>query len=124
MEAQIEKRIKTVLAAVFIILVQDIKRLLSSLKHEHKKVQQSRTRIQHLAHHDALTNLPNRRCGEKRFAQLLANCANTNKNLAILFIDLDNFKPVNDALGHESGDLLLQQLTHRITSNLSKEQYP
>ena len=105
------------------ILVQDIKRLLSSLKHEHKKVQQSRTRIQHLAHHDALTNLPNRRCGEKRFAQLLANCANTNKNLAILFIDLDNFKPVNDALGHESGDLLLQQLTHRITSNLSKEQY-
>lgn len=104
------------------VLVQDIKALMASLQVENNKVQQSRSQIQHLAYHDPLTNLPNRRLGEKLFNEQLAQTIQNNHHLAILFIDLDNFKPVNDALGHAAGDLLLQQLTYRLSSGLPQEQ--
>lgn len=105
------------------ILVRDIKRLMLSLQHENIKVQQNKSKIQHLAHHDRLTNLPNRFYGETLFSQSLANCDNKQKKLALLFIDLDNFKPVNDALGHAAGDDLLIQLTQRLNDLLQSDQY-
>jgi diguanylate cyclase (GGDEF)-like protein len=105
------------------ILVRDIKRLMLSLHHENAKVQQSREEIQHLAHHDTLTDLPNRLYGEKLFLKSLRDCDVRQQNLALLFIDLDNFKPVNDALGHAAGDLLLVQLTQRINDILEPGQY-
>jgi diguanylate cyclase (GGDEF)-like protein len=95
------------------LLIHDIKRLMLSLQRENAKVQQSRIEIQHLAHHDTLTNLPNRLYGEKLFSRSLIDCDQKQQNLALLFIDLDNFKPVNDALGHAAGDQLLEQLTQR-----------
>jgi diguanylate cyclase (GGDEF)-like protein len=105
------------------ILVHDIKRLMLSLQRENAKVEQSRAEIQHLAHHDPLTNLPNRIYGEVLFAQSLITAKQNNQNLALLFIDLDNFKPVNDALGHATGDLLLEQLTQRLSDILQPNQY-
>jgi len=105
------------------ILVHDIKRLMLSLQRENIKVQQSREEIQHLAHHDPLTNLPNRFYGEELFKQSLVTCEQEQHNLALLFIDLDNFKPVNDALGHAAGDLLLEQLTQRLSQILQPKQY-
>ncbi|MDO6567606.1 EAL domain-containing protein [Alteromonas sp. 1_MG-2023] len=105
------------------ILVRDIKRLMLSLHHENQKVEQSRTRIQHLAHHDNLTNLPNRLYGEALFNQSLASCETTGKSLALLFIDLDNFKPINDALGHAAGDQLLKLLTQQLSEILMPQQY-
>ena len=105
------------------ILVHDIKRLMLSLQRENAKVQNSRAEIQHLAHHDSLTNLPNRFYGEKLFLQSLAACEQKQQNLALLFIDLDNFKPVNDALGHAAGDQLLQQLTQGLNKTLQSNQY-
>lgn len=105
------------------ILVRDIKTLMQSLHTENIKVQHSRAQIQHLAHHDVLTDLPNRLYGEKLFNQLHDECSQQNRELAILFIDLDNFKPVNDALGHEAGDRLLELLGKRLKQQLGQQQH-
>ena len=105
------------------ILVQDIKSLMHSLQTENIKVQHSRAQIQHLAHHDVLTDLPNRLYGEKLFNQLHDQCAQQERKLAVLFIDLDNFKPVNDALGHEAGDRLLELLSKRLSQALTPDQH-
>ncbi len=105
------------------ILVHNIKRLMLSLQRENTKVQNSRAEIQHLAHHDTLTNLPNRFYGEELFSLSLATCLKKEQNLAVLFFDLDNFKPVNDALGHAAGDKLLEQLAKRLSKNLDPEHY-
>ena len=105
------------------VLIFDIKRLMVSLQRENSKVQHSRKKIQHLAHHDSLTNLPNRFYGEELFTLSLITCDQKQQELALLFIDLDNFKPVNDALGHAAGDKLLVQLSQRLKDQLQPNQY-
>jgi diguanylate cyclase (GGDEF)-like protein/PAS domain S-box-containing protein len=77
---------------------------------------QNQARIWHLAHHDALTDLPNRVLFQDRLQQAVSHARRAGLLLAILFIDLDNFKDVNDALGHEYGDLLLKAVTLRLRS--------
>jgi diguanylate cyclase (GGDEF)-like protein/PAS domain S-box-containing protein len=71
--------------------------------------------IQHLAFYDPLTRLPNRRLLLDRLQQALTSCARSGKQGALLFIDLDNFKIINDTLGHDKGDLLLLEVAHRLT---------
>ena len=66
------------------------------------------------AHFDALTGLPNRRMMQERLAQELKKCRRDGLQLALLFIDLDHFKEVNDTLGHDRGDLLLTEAAQRI----------
>jgi len=71
-------------------------------------------KISHMAYHDPLTDLPNRQLFEDRLHQAIAR-ANRNKNqMALLFIDLDGFKKVNDTFGHKAGDLLLQEVAQRL----------
>lgn len=72
-------------------------------------------RIETLAFYDPLTNLPNRRLLIDRLEQTLASCKRNEHEGALLFIDLDNFKTVNDTLGHDIGDILLQQVAARLT---------
>ena len=72
--------------------------------------------IKHLAFYDPLTELPNRRLLLDRLQQALASSARSGHNGALLFIDLDNFKTLNDALGHDKGDLLLQQVAQRLAA--------
>ena len=72
--------------------------------------------IRNLAFYDPLTQLPNRRLLFDRLAQALASSARGGKQGALLFIDLDNFKTLNDTLGHDVGDLLLQQVAQRLES--------
>ncbi len=71
-------------------------------------------RIQYLAHHDMLTGLPNRAYLIERLATILALARRHGTLVAIMFIDLDNFKTVNDWLGHHSGDALLKEVATRI----------
>lgn len=83
-----------------------------------EKLQESERRMAHLAHHDALTGLPNRRSLMDRLAQLLALAQRQDQRLAVMFLDLDGFKPVNDNLGHEAGDRLLQAIATRLRSGV------
>lgn len=72
--------------------------------------------IQHLAFYDTLTRLPNRRFLLDKLKLALASSARSGKHGAILFMDLDNFKTLNDTRGHDIGDLLLKAVAHRLES--------
>lgn len=72
--------------------------------------------IKELAFHDALTHLPNRRMFDERFTFLLAHAKRSHQWGALLVIDLDNFKPLNDAFGHKAGDLLLTDVAARLNA--------
>jgi diguanylate cyclase (GGDEF)-like protein/PAS domain S-box-containing protein len=72
--------------------------------------------IRHLAFYDPLTRLPNRRLLLNRLQQALASSTRNGRKGALLFIDLDHFKNLNDTLGHDIGDLLLQQVAQRLES--------
>jgi diguanylate cyclase (GGDEF)-like protein/PAS domain S-box-containing protein len=78
----------------------------------------AQSRIHYLAHHDALTGLPNRHDFLERVEQSIARAAAEGRTLALLFVDIDHFKRVNDSLGHLAGDALLQVLARRITDTL------
>jgi diguanylate cyclase (GGDEF)-like protein/PAS domain S-box-containing protein len=79
---------------------------------------QAEERIQFIAHHDALTRLPNRAMLEARLQEVASRSRRTQGCVAVLFIDLDNFKLVNDSLGHKAGDELLRVIAGRIVSCL------
>ncbi|MEK7810808.1 MAG: diguanylate cyclase, partial [Pseudomonadota bacterium] len=76
----------------------------------------SEEEIKNLAFFDPLTQLPNRRLLQDRLQQALTSCGRSGKEGAILFIDLDNFKNLNDSLGHDVGDMLLDQVAKRLTT--------
>jgi diguanylate cyclase (GGDEF)-like protein/PAS domain S-box-containing protein len=71
-------------------------------------------RISHQAHHDSLTDLPNRLLLLDRLSQAIAMAHRNRRQLAVLFLDLDRFKPVNDSLGHEIGDRVLRFVAQRL----------
>lgn len=74
---------------------------------------ENEARIHHLAHHDVLTGLPNRLLLEDRVSQGILKSKRSNKPMALIFVDLDRFKNINDTLGHEVGDNLLVQAAQR-----------
>ncbi len=74
--------------------------------------------IRNLAYHDALTRLPNRRLLFDRLQHAIAASSRSGRYCALLFIDLDNFKTLNDTLGHDAGDLLLQEVSRRLATCL------
>ncbi|MEO8384934.1 MAG: EAL domain-containing protein [Betaproteobacteria bacterium] len=82
---------------------------------DRKTIQQ---RMQHLAYHDALTDLPNRSLMQDRISQAIGRAERSNKRFAVMFIDIDNFKNINDTLGHDTGDELLRQVARRLTDSV------
>lgn len=77
-------------------------------------------KIKHLASHDPLTNLPNRRFFNEHLGQAIAQAGRYGHQVAIMFIDLDKFKPVNDTLGHDAGDELLVKTAGRLLERVRK----
>ena len=77
-------------------------------------IKKSEKKIQHLALHDALTGLANRTLFQDRLLQTINRAKRSKSMFAILFIDLDNFKHINDTMGHQAGDKLLQELSKRL----------
>lgn len=75
---------------------------------------QAEEQVRSLAYYDALTGLPNRTLLMDRFSQALASARRHNHKVALLFLDLDRFKTINDSLGHSVGDLLLQEVASRL----------
>jgi diguanylate cyclase (GGDEF)-like protein len=80
-----------------------------------KEVGLQRDQLRELAFHDALTGLPNRLMLNDRINQAMASSKRSGFYGALMFIDLDNFKPLNDTYGHEAGDLLLKDVAKRLT---------
>jgi len=76
--------------------------------------------IKYMAYHDALTGLPNRMLFNDRLAMAMANAQRNGKSIAVMMLDLDKFKQVNDVLGHKIGDLLLKAVAERLKKTLRK----
>lgn len=107
---------------------------ISAVKDEHGEVthyvgvfsdisalKESESKLDHLAHHDPLTGLPNRLLLNARTEHSLSRARRNNSLLAILFLDLDHFKNINDTLGHPVGDLLLQETAQRLVACVREE---
>jgi diguanylate cyclase (GGDEF)-like protein len=82
---------------------------------------QANSQLHHLALHDTLTRLPNRSLLEDRITHAITSSARSGKRFALMFLDLDRFKTINDSLGHHYGDKLLQGVAERLTSGLRAE---
>ena len=88
------------------------------LQNELAELGQKELQARQLAYHDVLTGLPNRNLLQDRFHQAMFQAERNRKPLALLMLDLDDFKRVNDQLGHISGDKLLQAVAHRLTKGI------
>jgi diguanylate cyclase (GGDEF)-like protein/PAS domain S-box-containing protein len=97
-----------------IVTVMGVGRDISELNMERQKVNE-------MAFYDSLTGLPNRRLLINRLQRSLATSARSGLNNALIFIDLDNFKTLNDTLGHDVGDLLLREAAQRLTACMRQE---
>lgn len=101
-------------------LALDDQILFSAFLHDISERKQMEAAREHEARHDTLTGLPNRRAFFEILPSAIARCQRNQCALALLFIDLDGFKAVNDTQGHHAGDLLLQEIGLRLTNLLRK----
>lgn len=96
----------------------DTRELTARLRARTSALEEANRRLDHQASHDTLTSLPNRRLLRDRLDQVIRQASRNGHQLAVLFVDLDHFKPINDTFGHAFGDVLLQQVAQRIGSEL------
>ncbi|WP_328593093.1 putative bifunctional diguanylate cyclase/phosphodiesterase [Neoaquamicrobium microcysteis] len=103
-----------VLISLFLAGMTALAGLILVLRRRSLALTRTQAEIQHLASHDVLTGLPNRRQFEHRMAQALETVSAGGSTLALLYLDLDRFKEVNDTLGHAAGDTLLREFSERL----------
>lgn len=95
-------------------LEQKVQQRTVQMFEKNQLLEESLKKIEYLAYHDPLTDLPNRRYYENYLGSALLHAKENDKELAVLFLDLDRFKLINDTLGHSIGDLLLQKVAKRL----------
>lgn len=103
--------------------VSPLKRAQEDLRFAAIQLQQDAQRLEFLAHHDALTGLPNRAMFADRAREAVAHARRHGRNAAFLFLDLDNFKLINDRLGHEVGDGLLKAIASRLKASVRGDDF-
>ncbi len=96
----------------------DLNRTNETLKTEISERKQAEERIKHMAFHDCLTSLPNRVLFDDRVTLAIAHAHRNKEMLAVLFLDLDRFKIINDTLGHAEGDRLLQNISDKLKNSI------
>ena len=99
-----------------LMLAEDYRQALTELERENQLVKSAKDHIEHLALHDPLTNLPNRSMAQAGFREIYARTKRQQQLFGIIFIDLDNLKPINDSLGHQAGDHILKEVAQRLIS--------
>lgn len=98
------------------LLARNLKKMQDQIKRQLAELQASQAQLEHLAGHDVLTGLPNRRLFQDRLEHALARAQRTGEGFALLFIDVDKFKNINDRWGHEAGDAVLKLAAMRLAS--------
>ncbi len=99
-------------------ITKDLRLLLDQQEQDKQALAQSHQQIAELAYHDPLTHLPNRALALQRLEFLLTDAQRSGHQIAVMFLDLDNFKTINDSLGHAAGDELLCQVSQRLQACL------
>lgn len=102
-------------------LASNVNALSHDLKTYMDDLKESQELIKFQAYHDPLTTLPNRRFIKEKLDEVLKNASRDNSVLAVIFMDIDRFKHINDSMGHTIGDKLIQMIANRIKENLPDE---
>ncbi|MCC7103573.1 MAG: EAL domain-containing protein [Chloroflexi bacterium] len=101
--------------------IQELNHLGGSVNTLAERLEEQLSELAHRAYYDSLTNLPNRSLFMERLSHALTRTARHAVSVAVIFLDLDNFKVVNDSLGHQVGDELLAAVAQRLTSHVRSE---
>jgi diguanylate cyclase len=112
--------ILTVIGFAVWMLAHDYRGALDELARENERVKTAKSHIEHMAMHDPLTGLPNRIMAQHNFDSIFQKAQAQKQLLGIIFIDLDNLKPINDSLGHQAGDQILKEVALRLLSYTKK----
>lgn len=110
-----------VMLALFVVLLFNVKRADSRIKEQDRIQKKMKDEAYWRANHDALTGLANRNYFSDQLSENLKSIEDTDQMIALMFIDLDFFKPINDVHGHRTGDLVLQEVAKRIQITLPSD---